>query len=138
MKIHRAGVVPFIEENNIIQMMFMMPTNADFGGERYQIAKGKQEDKETIKQTALREAKEELGLFEGNILHLEEIGVFLGRTTIFAAHIKDKQVFGDPDGYETASVRWLTLEEFSDTGRQLHIPIIQAVHRYAEKYLNND
>ena len=127
-KIYRAGVIPYIQNGDDIEMMFMKPANKEFGGDSYQIAKGKQEKGEDIKQTALREAKEELGLFIGNVEDLHSIGEWLGRTTVFIARIKDKEMFGDPH-HETGSVAWLKLDEFMDQGRDLHKPIVKAAHR---------
>jgi len=127
-KIYRAGVIPFIEENGEVHMLFMKPSIPKFGGDSYQIAKGKKEEGESMEDTALREGQEELGLFEGNIIRLEEIGVWLGRTTFYIAQIKDKELFGDPH-HETCSVKWLTLSEFVNEGRSLHIPIVKAAHR---------
>lgn len=134
-KIYRAGVIPYIKEGDKILMMFMIPSNPKYGTNYPQIAKGKQEEDEDRRETALREASEELGLFKGNILQLDNIGEWLGRTTVFIALIKDKDMFGDPH-FETKSVKWLTLEQFMKEGRSLHKPIVRAGHRRMEKVLN--
>jgi len=133
-KIYRAGVIPYIQNGNDIEMMFMKPANKEHGGDSYQVAKGKQETGEDIKETALREAKEELGLFIGNVDELHSIGEWLGRTTVFVAGIKDKEMFGDPH-YETGSVAWLTLEGFMEKGRDLHKPIVKAAFRKIQKVI---
>lgn len=133
-KIYRAGVIPYILENNEIKMLFMKPSKKKYGGDSYQIAKGKQEEGEEIKDTALREAKEELGLFIGNVIHLETIGEWLGRTTVFVAKIKNKDLFGDPQ-FETSETKWLNLDEFLDVGRDLHKPIVKAAVRKISKIL---
>lgn len=127
-KVNRAGVIPYIIENNKIKMMFMKPSASKFGGDCFQIAKGKQEKDETAKEAALREASEEIGLFEGNIVELYDLGTFMGRTSIYVAKMKDKKMFGDPN-FETSEVKWLTAEEFDDIGRELHKPIIKAAER---------
>ena len=136
-KIFRAGVIPFVQENNQVQMLFMKPSVPEFGGDVWQVAKGKQEDGEDIKETALREAREELGLFRGNIITLESIGEWLGRTTFFIAHIKQKDMFGDPH-YETGDTRWMTLEQFMEDGRDLHKPVVKSAHRKILKILKEN
>lgn len=127
-KINRAGVIPYIIEDNQIKMMFMRPSSPKYGGDLFQIAKGKQEEGEADLQTALREASEELGLFEGNVVETHDLGTFLGRTKIYVAKIKDKNLFGDPH-FETDSVVWMTNEEFQISGRELHKPVISAATR---------
>ena len=128
----RAGLIPYVVEDNIIKMMFMVPSNAEYGGTVPQLAKGKVDSGEDTRTAAIREAKEELGLFYGNLLFLEELGTFLGRTTVYVGKIKDKNMFGEPSS-ETSKVLWLTLEEFLIQGRDLHKPIVQAAHRFIMK-----
>ena len=127
-KVYRAALIPFVEEGDEVSMLFMKPSKPQYGGDKFQLAKGKQEEGESLVDTALREAKEELGLFEGNVLALEDIGEWLGRTTVFVCHIKDRDMFGDPH-YETGETRWMTLEDFDKDGRDLHKPIVKAAHR---------
>jgi 8-oxo-dGTP pyrophosphatase MutT (NUDIX family) len=127
-KVYRAGVIPYIVENQQIKMMFMKPSDSEWGGTEFQLGKGKVEEGEGTKDAALREAGEELGLFKSNILHLEELGVFLGRTTVFIAKIKDKEMFGQPN-FETEETAWLTAEEFAAVGRSLHKDMVQVAYR---------
>jgi 8-oxo-dGTP pyrophosphatase MutT (NUDIX family) len=133
-KIYRAGVIPYHFLEDQLQMMFMTPNDSKgkFGGELPQIAKGKREEGESDKQTALREAKEELGLFNGNIIKLTKLGNFLGRTIVYIAEIKDPKLFGDPH-FETKEINWLTPEEFQKKGRGLHKPVIKAAVRKMEE-----
>ena len=132
-KINRAGVIPYyIDESGTIKMLFMKPTNAKFGGDCFQIAKGKQEDGEQPEDTAFREANEELGLFKPNCDNIHDMGNFLGRTNIFIAEVQDLNMFGDPDS-ETGSTKWLTVDEFLEEGRMLHAPVVKAVARRIEK-----
>lgn len=127
--IYRAGIIPYFIDGSDIIMLFMKPSNVEFGGEKFQIAKGKvdPEDK-THQDAALREGQEELGLFKGNILKIEEVGVFMGRTTIFTCKVKEKLLFGEPS-YETSSTQWMTLEKFIEEGRELHVPVVKATYR---------
>jgi len=127
-KVNRAGVIPYMIEDGQLIMLFMKPSKTKYGGAEFQIAKGKYEEGETAVEAGLREANEELGLFGGNIQQLDELGVFMGRTTIFIAEIKEKDMFGEPH-FETAAVKWMTPEEFQKTGRDLHKPVIKAATR---------
>lgn len=127
--VYRAGFIPYIvEQNGTVKMMFMIPSNPAFGGDKPQIAKGKIDPGEDAKTAALREAKEELGLFIGNIISIEELGTFLGRTTIYIGKVKRIDMFGEPT-FETAATKWLTVDEFMEQGRDLHKPIVKAAHR---------
>lgn len=132
--VYRAGLVPyFLDENEDIQMLFMKPSDPEYGGDAFQIAKGKvEEDDATHKDAALREAKEEIGLFVGNVLKTEEVGTFMGRTTVFVSKIRDPDMFGEPS-FETGAVAWMTLEEFMESGRDLHKPVVQACYRTIER-----
>lgn len=136
-KVYRAGLIPFIVENDEIQIMLMKPSNAKYGGDKFQIAKGKVDPGETTEQAALREAKEELGLFSGNILQLKELGQFLGRMTVYVAEMKTKEMFGIPH-FETGETAWMSISEFQQKGRTLHKPIILATERLIKKMLNLD
>lgn len=129
---YRAGTIPYIIEDDELKMMFMRPSDPEYGGDAFQIAKGKVEDGEATEAAALREAKEELGLFVGNTSLTEELGTFMGRTTIYVARVKEKDLFGEPS-FETGEVAWLTLTEFLAIGRDLHKPIVQAAVRLIER-----
>lgn len=126
--IYRAGTIPYIIENGEVLMMFMKPSNTEFGGNEFQIAKGRIEDGEDTKTAALREAREELGMFLSNIISTEELGVFMGRTTVYVAKMKDRSMFGEPS-FEAESVTWMTEAEFLDRGRELHRPVVSAAAR---------
>ncbi|MGZ8924567.1 MAG: NUDIX domain-containing protein [Nitrososphaeraceae archaeon] len=131
--VYRAAMVPYIIEDGKIQMLFMRPSNHEYSGFTYQLAKGKVEDEdETFLDAAKREAKEELGLFQGNIILTEDLGVFMGRTTVFVSKIRDKDMFGLPSD-ETESTRWMTPEEFIQEGRCLHQHVVAAVVRTIKK-----
>ena len=126
--IYRAGVIPYVIENDKIVMMFMKPSDPTYGGNQFQVSKGHVEPGESSVEAAIREGEEELGLFKGNILNIVDLGVFLGRSTFFIARIADADMFGDTDK-ETAAVKWMTLEEFEKDGRQLHVPVVKAAVR---------
>jgi 8-oxo-dGTP pyrophosphatase MutT (NUDIX family) len=134
----RAGLVLYrIVEGrdwpNNIEMMFMVPSDPAFGGPDPQIPKGRIDPGENAREAALREAKEEVGLFTGSLIgEVDELGTFLGRTTIFIGKVLPEAMFGDPT-YETGETRWLTLEQFMEIGRPLHKPVVKAAHRHIIK-----
>ncbi len=127
-KTYRAGVIPYHIIDDEIKMLFMKPSQKDFGGKKFQIAKGKREVGEDNEEAGFREAREELGLFAGNVTERVDLGNFLGRTRIYLAKIKDPELFGDPCD-ETGAVKWMSPEEFAEDGRGIHKPIIKAAVR---------
>lgn len=132
-KTYRSGVLPYVVEDGTIQILFMKPSNAKFGGDAFQMAKGKHEEGESALETGLREAGEELGLFTGNIEgEAHNLGKFLGRTSVYVCKIKDKGMFGEPH-FETGEVKWMTPEEFQAEGRDLHKPVVNAAVRYIKE-----
>jgi len=130
-KINRSGIIPYHIEEGEIKILFMRPADPKFGGDSFQIAKGKHEDGETAEEAALREGREEVGLFRGNIENIHSLGKFLGRTDIFVIKINDPEMFGDPD-HETKETRWMTPGEFQTEGRGLHKPVVKAAVRFIE------
>lgn len=125
--IYRAGVIPCVYVNGVIEMCMMKPADPMYGGDKIQIAKGKIEDGEGTMEAALREAHEELGLLESNILQLWHLGRFLGRTDVFVAHVKNKDDF-DMHTDETEHIQWVTLDYFIKNGRPLHVDIVKWAH----------
>jgi len=137
-KIYRAGTIPYIinPETSQIEMLFMYPSDPKYGGPYYQCCKGRVEEGETNLEAALREATEELGLFTGNIDgDPHNLGNFLGRTMMYVVKVEDKDMFGDPH-FETRDTKWMTPEEFEETGRSLHKPIVKAAVRYIKEKEN--
>lgn len=129
-KIYRSGIIPFfVNIEGTKTFLFMLPSDPKYGGDKFQISKGKREENETALQTALREGKEEVGLREENIEWVEEVGVFLGRTTVFVAKVKNQNDFDQPC-FETGDTKWMTLLQFRQSGRGLHVPVVEAVAEY--------
>lgn len=127
--VYRAGVIPYMIQEGALKMLFMKPADPKYGGDTFQIAKGKIDPGEDAQQAALREGKEELGLFVGNIEKLESLGgPMLGRTYFYVAEIKDETMFGDAH-FETGETRWMSESEFMRVGRDLHKPVVKAAIR---------
>lgn len=123
---YRAGVIPYyITDKNKVQMLFMKPALPAFGGSEFQIAKGKYDPGESAHTAAFREAHEELGLKKENVGLIYQLGVFLGYTTIFLAHVLSQDDFDDYH-FETGETKWMTADQFAKVGRDIHKPIVRA------------
>lgn len=127
-KIPRAGFIPFYLEDGEIYVMTMKPSDSRYGGDKFQLAKGKVESGETSQFAAEREASEELGLKRDNLKNSVYLGRFLGYTDVFYGEVIDKDDFGKTT-YETKEARWMPLAEFLKVGRSIHIPIFRAFQR---------
>ena len=134
-KTYRGGVIPYFHDaDGQLMMLFMKPSEKKYGGEEFQIAKGKVEDGEEDEEAAFREAREELGLFRPNCAEITCLGTFLGRTEIYHCRVEDPSdsMFGKPCS-ETEETAWMTPDEFYATGRSLHKTIIKAAVRSIER-----
>ena len=128
----KAGLIPYMYENGILKMLFMVSSNPKFGGPKPMISKGTIEAGEDELVAAIREAEEELGLKKEN---LKEDPFLVQREyvqlrsseydlAIFAAEIKDKYDF-NKWCYETAFATWMSVDSFMEKGRKDHKPIVQ-------------
>ena len=120
----RAGFIPYIVNGGVVFIMFMKPSDSKYGGDSFQIAKGKVDPGEKHVDAAIREASEELGLKKSNLETIEYLGKFLGYTDIYYGRVINKDDF-DPYNYETGDTKWMNIDEFLKIGRSIHIPIIR-------------
>jgi 8-oxo-dGTP pyrophosphatase MutT (NUDIX family) len=122
----KAGIVPFYFVGNDPHMMFMKPSDARYGGTKFQIAKGHIDRGENPLEAALRECNEELGLVESNIVWLEKCGEFFGNHHIYVALLRsDCPSKFEPFTDETSDVAWMNESVFVDSGRKKHRPVVQ-------------
>jgi len=132
--IDRAGCLPYYIKDGEIQILFMQPKDAKHGGKCFQISKGKREKDESPLENSMREAGEELGLFQGNVTNKHHLGKFLGRTDVYVVKIEDPDQFGDPTTpEEVKAVKWMTPEEFQAEGRGIHKAVVKAAVRWIKK-----
>lgn len=122
--INRAGLIPFYVDNNEIKMLFMVPTDNEWIDSVPQISKGRIEPGEMIMKSAIREAQEELGLKRSNLLRIEPIGQY-SSIMFYVGQINNPDDFDEFDPIETKEIKWLTLEQYLEEGRQLHIPVVR-------------
>lgn len=132
-KVDRAGIIPFyINDEQEIVMMFMVPSDPEYGGSDFQIAKGKVDPGEQHEEAAIREGEEELGLIKSNMISdVHFLGKFLGRMHIYTVQVESPTNFNRPH-YETAQVGWLTNDQFQTIGRELHRPLVDRAVSYIE------
>lgn len=101
---------------------FMVPSDAKYGGDKPQVAKGRIDPGESQLVAAIREGEEELGLVAENIKWLEKVGQS-GDLMFYVAEVEDINNFGKYC-YETGSTHWLSLEEFLQIGRNIQKSIV--------------
>jgi 8-oxo-dGTP pyrophosphatase MutT (NUDIX family) len=124
---YRSGIIPyFVEEDGEVIYMFMRPSDPNYGGSDWQMAKGRFDEGENDpKEVAIREGSEELGLRRDNILSVTEVGKFLGKTFVYICEVKSIEHF-DPFHFETGDTVWLTRDEFIEYGRDIHQALVRA------------
>jgi 8-oxo-dGTP pyrophosphatase MutT (NUDIX family) len=125
-RVPRAGLIPYIIEDNIVKMMLMKPSNPKYGGNQFQIAKGKVDEGEISIDAATREANEELGLTKENCGEVLLLGTYMRYTDVYFTRVNSSAPSHFIDTtYETGETIWYTFDEFYKNGRSIHIPIIR-------------
>lgn len=114
----RAGIIPYYLDQGVVWVCLMIPSNANFGGLKPQIAKGRVEEGEDVQETAIREGEEELGLKRTNFAGPV---VMVGQSMItgqeesysfycYAVQVKNIKNFNKPH-YETGWSGFIPIEE---------------------------
>jgi 8-oxo-dGTP pyrophosphatase MutT (NUDIX family) len=123
----KAGIIPFhIDNKGVLSVLLTKPSDPDYGGSNYQIAKGGIDEGETLEQTALREGIEELGLREYNTIGMLYMGfdnIQDYELHVYLTRVKNRQDFNKPH-YETDSTKWFTRNELGNV-REEQRPLIQ-------------
>jgi len=135
--LQKAGIIPYyVDDKDIPRMMFMTPSDPTYGGPEFQIAKGFVDGKESIKNAAVREGSEELGLITSNIVSIDKISskTITGdldtyQMTVYVAEIVDPSNFGETD-YETGDRAWLSMEEYVAIGKKSHLPFVREAYSF--------
>ena len=128
----RAGIIPYIIESGEVKMLFFIPSDPAYGGDKFQIAKGRVDQGEEVEKTAIREAEEELGLKKENIKSVTLVGkeVISGMDNykydfyLYVTEVYNREDFDD-FGYETGEIGWLTMDEYEKQGRKSQLGIVR-------------
>lgn len=129
---YKAGFVPYQIYLGVPVFMFMIPSDPRYGGPDPQIAKGMIDAGEDELTAAMREAEEELGLRQSNIIshtikHVTNDKKGAVSMSIYMGQVKSIRDFDKPH-YETGSIHWLTLDQFKKVGKVSHLHIVEMIH----------
>ena len=129
----KAGLVPYIFNGQEYEYLCMVSSNPTFGGPDPMLSKGSVDPGESFEEAPIREAEEELGLIKSNMVRSTFTSIWddilRGYTQsyqfkYFAVEVKDKTSFTKPH-FETKHTLWMTLDDFKQRGRDIHLPILQ-------------
>lgn len=169
----KAGVLPFVRgRDGELEFYLYKPAPTQGhpdGPPKFQIAKGTRQMKrgnalvdmthadlsmcpeqvyEPIKQTALREAREEIGLIQTNIRRLFDMGVRGARSAttndpksmyIFAAEVKSKAPYWRRPENKSNVLQWIKSDELNeDTVRADHLAIIRTIEAQVKPLLASE
>ena len=124
----RSGLIPYTyREDGTMIFLTMIASDPKFGGPKPMISKGKIEDDEDSLGAAIREAEEELGLKQENIIGpifeviKERVTLYSGTylLDVYGCQIMDRYDF-NKWCEETEYIEWFSLEEFREHGRRDH------------------
>jgi 8-oxo-dGTP pyrophosphatase MutT (NUDIX family) len=134
----KAGIIPYHRaDSGKIVFAFMVSSDPRFGGAAPQIAKGELEHGESPKEGAIREAEEELGLRQSNMLEDTFRQAWTGGLVserefhVFVVEVKSPADFNKPH-FETEAVVWLSAGEFDIIGRPSHRHIVALAAKMAD------
>jgi 8-oxo-dGTP pyrophosphatase MutT (NUDIX family) len=117
----RAGLIPFLVSNGKMYVCLMQPSNSEYGGDRFQLAKGHIDEGEADKDCAVREAIEELGLIResiGKLFHITDVK----KISWWSAEYKNFELGHHTD--ESKDVKWVEIDEAFDIIREWQRPIL--------------
>lgn len=127
----RGAIIPYCIMNEKVFIALMKPSDPKYGGTDFQIAKGTQEEGEDIKQTAIREGEQELGLVIPKDIQLLWDNKNMGMT-YFYVKVQHQTLHPLPneDGImETAEAKWFNIEEVQSIIRSWQKPVIGMLRR---------
>ena len=138
----KAGIIPWISFQGEVLMLFMIPSDPNFGGTQPQIAKGHIDPGMNAYQTAIKEGVEELGLRKSNVSYIHNPPVTLQvtgamaqyRLVVYTAQVKEIGAFDEPH-YETGNTFWLTNTQFQRYGEPRQKPLVSRAFQQIEAYL---
>lgn len=107
-----AGFIPYMINDGSVYVMTMIPSDPDFGGTEPQMAKGTIDKGYNDRDTAIKEAHEEVGLKLENIKEVKHMGVMQANKpiSVFYAEVINKHNFDDPH-WETGWSGWINISK---------------------------
>jgi 8-oxo-dGTP pyrophosphatase MutT (NUDIX family) len=139
-KLSKAGLIPyFVNPDGSVEFLFMVSSDPAYGGDKPMVSKGGIDEGETEAIAAIREAVEELGLKEENLVGDIKPVWFQNTSgmtedynmTIFVGEVKSKTDFLIPH-YETSHTVWMTAKQFYKKGRSSHAGIISTAVNFLQ------
>lgn len=127
----RGAIIPYCIINDKVYVALMKPSDPRYGTDSFQIAKGLRENNESIRQTAIREGEQELGLVIPKDIQLLWDNKKMGMT-YFYVKVQHQTLHPLPneDGImETAEARWFNIEEAQNIIRSWQKPVIGMLRR---------
>lgn len=125
----KAGAIIFTRNPKPL-ILLIKSSNPMFGGTAWQLPKGQVDPGETPEQAGFREAKEEAGLLEADVLNKMVLGNFKLRgqgkgnfSKFLAIETHTAKVTGTYH-FETGETRWFTVEDAAKLIRHDQKPIL--------------
>ena len=116
MKIKKAGAIIFTRNPKPL-VLLIKSSNPAFGGTAWQLPKGQIDPGETPDQAGYREAKEEAGLMDSDVLKVIDLGTFTlkGMMETYGIHFQavetHKPKVSGTYHFETGETKWFTVED---------------------------
>lgn len=116
MKISKAGAIIFTRNPKPLVLM-LKSSNPAFGGTSWQLPKGQIDSGESPEQAGIREAKEEAGLMDSDVLKITDLGTFTlkGMMDTYGIHFQavetHKPKVSGTYHFETGETKWFTVED---------------------------
>jgi len=131
-KKYRGGLLPYYIKDDKVFFCLMIPSDPKFGGKEPQISKGGVDPGEKPIQTAVREAKEELGYIHKGSYKLEKIHE-QNNITWYCVKVDNTKL--KSHDFETKKVLWLNAKKAYSVIRGWQKPILAKAYSKAKKHL---
>ena len=139
MKVKKAGAIIFTRNPKPL-VLLIKSSNPMFGGTAWQLPKGMIDPGESPDSAAFREAKEEAGILEKDVVKISDLGIFkmsqlkhpYGMKMI-AVETHKAKVSGTYH-FETGATKWFTIEDAAKVIRSDQKPILD---KFIENFNQN-